>query len=70
MTTAQVTSTGISLSLAVLEQLGVREGDSLQVTETKDGLTLKKVDPIIEQQMEVARQVMADRFDVLRRLAE
>lgn len=70
MTTAQVTSTGISLPLAMLEQLGMREGDSLQVTATQDGVTLRKVDPVVEQQMAVARQVMNDRFDVLRRLAE
>lgn len=70
MTTIRVTESGVALSQDILAQMGVIAGDSLQVIATADGLNLKKVDPVVEEQMRVARQIMDKRHDVLRRLAE
>jgi putative addiction module antidote len=70
MTTIRVTESGVALSQDILAQMGVIAGDNLQVIATADGLNLKKVDPVVEEQMRVARQIMDKRHDVLRRLAE
>jgi hypothetical protein len=48
----------------------MRAGDQVEVVRTNDGLTLKKLDQVVAQQMEVAKSIMEKRRDVLRRLAE
>jgi putative addiction module antidote len=70
MTVVRVTESGIALSQDILAQMGVTAGDELQIVATADGLNLKKVDPVVEEQMRVARKIMEKRHDVLRRLAE
>jgi putative addiction module antidote len=70
MTTIRVTESGVALSQDILAQMGVIAGDNLQVIATADGLNLKKVDPVVEEQMLVSRKIMDKRHDVLRRLAE
>ena len=70
MTTVRVTEAGVQLSSEMLEQFGMRAGDDLQVITTPDGINLKKVLAPPGDQLEVAKQVMDRRYEVLRRLAE
>ena len=62
--------TGIILPKDVLEKLQLSQGDVLYLLETKDGLTLTPYDPGFASQREVAKQLMAKRRNVLRKLAE
>lgn len=70
MTTLRVTDSGVLISPDILERLGMHTGDELHLIETGDGFNLKKTDAIVAHQMDVAKQVMEKRRDVLRRLAE
>ncbi len=54
----------------LLSKLDLREGDTLHVVESPDGLRLKRADPDFERQMEEARSVMRRRRPVLRELAK
>ncbi len=68
--TAIGNSTGVILPKEILEKLRVAKGDTVFVTETKDGIELKAYDPIVARQMEVAERVMRKHRNVLRKLAE
>jgi antitoxin component of MazEF toxin-antitoxin module len=70
MTTARVTELGVELPLTLLGQTGIQVGDDLQVTTANGEVTLRKVDPEVANQVGVAKQIMKERSDVLRRLAE
>ena len=63
-------SVGVVLPKELLAKLGLREGDTLHVVESPDGLRLKRADPDFERQMEVAREVMRRRRAALRELAK
>jgi putative addiction module antidote len=73
-TTVKVTSignsTGIILSKEILTKLRVEKGDQLFVTETPDGIELSAYRPDFAEKMEVAKKIMRENRDVLRRLAE
>lgn len=63
-------SEGVILPKELLSKLNLHAGDSLEVVETSDGLSLKPVDDSFERQMEAARKVM-DKYKVaLQKLAE
>jgi len=47
-----------------------RFGDNLYVTQTHDGIELRRFDPEYEEDMAIAERVMSEDRDVLRRLAE
>lgn len=68
--TAIGNSTGVILPKDILEKLRVSRGDTVFVSETKDGIELKTYDPVFARQMEIAEKVMKKHRDVLRRLAE
>ncbi|GGE13285.1 transcriptional regulator [Polymorphobacter glacialis] len=68
--TAIGNSAGIILSKDILAQLGVEKGDSLSVVRTPNGIELSPYDPTFDEQMEVARGVMARYRDALRELAK
>lgn len=70
MITARVTESGVTLSHDVLREAGVVVGDDLQVIATDAGISLRKVDRSVSEQVELAKQIMETRHDVLRRLAE
>ncbi|MEM9351589.1 MAG: AbrB/MazE/SpoVT family DNA-binding domain-containing protein [Planctomycetota bacterium] len=74
MTTVKITkignSVGIVLPKEVLERLRVGQGDQLHITEAPDGVTLTPYDAELQRQMETAEQVMRERRNVLRKLAE
>ncbi|MBA3879282.1 MAG: AbrB/MazE/SpoVT family DNA-binding domain-containing protein [Sphingobium sp.] len=63
-------STGVILPKEVLARLRVSLGDELSVIETPDGVALSRTDAEFEDQMAVAREVMARRRNALRELAK
>ena len=63
-------SVGVILPKEVLARLKVGKGDSLFVTELPDGVTLRPYDAEFAEQMEVAREIMRKRRNVLRELAK
>jgi len=73
-TTVKVTSignsVGIILSKEIMARLHVEKGDQLFVTETPDGFQLTPYRPDFAEKMEIARKIMRENRDVLRRLAE
>ncbi|WP_263350174.1 AbrB/MazE/SpoVT family DNA-binding domain-containing protein [Acidicapsa acidisoli] len=63
-------SAGIVLPKEILSHMHVQKGDSLYITQTRDGIHLVPYDEAFAAQMDVAREVMRDNRDVLRKLAE
>jgi putative addiction module antidote len=63
-------SAGIVLPKELLSHMNVRKGDSLYITKTQDGIRLVPYEESFAAQMEVARDVMRENRDVLRKLAE
>ena len=61
--TAIGNSAGVILPKELMARLRVEKGDELYAVETPDGVRLTT-------QMEVAEQIMRDRRDLLRKLAE
>jgi len=68
--TAIGNSTGLILPRELLEKLRVERGDELMVLETPDGIRLTPYDPDFAAQMEIAEDIMRERRDLLRKLAE
>ncbi|MGF7007442.1 AbrB/MazE/SpoVT family DNA-binding domain-containing protein [Aminobacter sp. BE322] len=63
-------SEGVILPKEVLDRHNLRAGDTLEIIESKDGLTLKPTDDVFERQMEAASKFM-DKYKVaLQKLAE
>lgn len=63
-------SIGVTLPKELLQRLRVSKGDTLYVTETPNGVEISPYDPEFAKQMDVAEEVMRERRDVLRKLAE
>lgn len=63
-------SAGVVLPRELLARLRVEKGDTLFVTETPDGIKLMPHDPVFEQRMQVAEDLMREDRDVLRRLSQ
>jgi putative addiction module antidote len=64
-------STGVILPKELLARLGVKQGDSVYVTETQDGgLKLASRDPEFERGMEIARKAMGKYRNALAELAK
>lgn len=63
-------SAGVILPKEMMERLKLDRGDTLHVHETPSGYEISPYDPELERQMEVARLVMREHRDVLRKLAE
>ncbi len=74
MATVKITtvgsSAGIVLPKEIMAKLRVEKGDTLYITETPDGIQLTPYDPDFDQKMKVARRIMRENRDVLRRLAK
>jgi putative addiction module antidote len=60
----------VILPKETLAKLRVDRGDTLYMTDTANGIELSPYNPEFARQMEVARQVMAENRDVLRKLAK
>lgn len=63
-------SAGIVLSKEVLSHLNVEKGDMLFVSKTPYGIQLTPYEEEFVQQMEVARKIMRENREALRKLAE
>ena len=63
-------STGVVLPKEILAKLRVEKGDSLYVHETPNGIELTPYDPEFADQLEVAKRVMRENRNLLRKLAE
>lgn len=63
-------SVGMILPKEVLARLKLEKGDTVFLTETPDGLTVRPYDPAFESQMEAARTIMKKRRAVLHELAK
>ena len=63
-------SVGVILPKELLAKLGVGKGDTLYAIDQPEGVKLTVADPEFEAQMEVAREVMKRRYNVLRELAK
>ena len=63
-------SAGVILPKELLARLRVEKGDEIYALETPDGIRLTTYDPVLAAQMEVAEQVMRERRDLLRKLAD
>ncbi len=74
MTTLKITSIGNSVGVIlpkeVLALLNADKGDTLFVSRAADGVVLSTYDPKLARQMEVARKVMRENRDALKKLAE
>ena len=69
--TAVSASSGIVLPKAALARLGVKEGDTLYLTEAPDGaFRLTPYDPDFARQMALAEEIMHDNREMLRALAK
>ncbi|MBX5157420.1 MULTISPECIES: AbrB/MazE/SpoVT family DNA-binding domain-containing protein [unclassified Rhizobium] len=63
-------SEGIIISKEVLDRLGLKTGDSLEMQVENGGITLKPTDEDLSRQLEAARYFM-DKYKVaLKKLAE
>jgi putative addiction module antidote len=62
-------SVGVILPKELLGKLGVGKGDTVYAIDTPDGVRLSTAEPDFEAQMEVARQIMKERWAVLRELS-
>jgi putative addiction module antidote len=63
-------SVGVILPKEVLALLKVEKGDTLYLTESPDGMRITPHDPVFEDQMQTARDIMKSRRAVLRELAK
>lgn len=74
MNTIKVTDIGDSINFVVpktmLGRLQVGDGDSIQITETANGVELTACDVELAQQLVVAEKIMHKREELLRKLAE
>jgi putative addiction module antidote len=63
-------SVGVILPKEALSRLKVEKGDSVFLTEDKDGFRITPFDPEFEKAMDSARKVMKRRRNALRELAK
>jgi putative addiction module antidote len=63
-------SAGIILPKETLERLNLQKGDSLYLSENRQGFRLVRFNEEFSAQMEAAREVMRENRDVLKSLAE
>ncbi len=68
--TAIGNSAGVILPKELLEKLRASKGDTLSVTETKNGINLSAFDDQIDRQMEIANRIMRENRNLLKKLAE
>ena len=63
-------SLGVVLPKDVIDQLKVKEGDSLDVLPTDTGVTLSVSDEEVDKLMQMAERIMDENREVLRALAK
>jgi putative addiction module antidote len=63
-------SVGALIPQETLAALNVNEGDTLYLTEAPDGFRVTPYDPVFEEQMKIARDIMKRDRNLLRALAK
>ena len=63
-------STGAIFPKEILQALGVGQGDTLFPVRTPNGIELRRSDPEFVEEMELAREIMRERRNVVRELAK
>jgi putative addiction module antidote len=63
-------STGAVFPKELLQELGVRQGDTLFPVRTPNGIELRRSDPEFIEEMELAREIMRKDRAILRELAK
>ena len=63
-------STGAVFPKELLQDLGVRQGDTLYPVRTPNGVELRRADPEFIEEMELARKIMREDRAILRELAK
>lgn len=63
-------SVGVVLPKELLTRLNLAEGDTLHAIETPEGLTLTRLDPDSQEQLEMGREIMRRYHNVMRELAK
>ena len=63
-------STGLILPKELLARLGLQQGESVSVTETPDGLAIRRGDETFDKGMEIARKAMKTYRNTLKELAK
>lgn len=63
-------SVGVILPRELVSKLRVKQGDTLYVVETPNGIELTPYKPSFARQMDAAEELMRDNRDVLRKLAQ
>lgn len=63
-------STGAVFPKELLQELGARQGDTLIVTRTPQGIELRMGNPEFEEEMRLAREIMREDRNILRELAK
>jgi putative addiction module antidote len=63
-------SVGVVLPKEILAKLRVGKGDTLFVSETRDGIELRAYDEEFADDMAAAERIMRDNRDLLRKLAK
>ncbi|MFB2551183.1 AbrB/MazE/SpoVT family DNA-binding domain-containing protein [Ensifer soli] len=63
-------SEGVIIPKEVLDRLGLKAGDELELTETKGGFAVQRSDDVVVEQLEAARHFMEKYKVALKKLAE
>lgn len=63
-------SVGVILPKEILAKLKLEKGDTLYLTDSPDGMRITPHDPVFQDQMRAARDIMKSRRAVLRELAK
>jgi death on curing protein len=63
-------SVALLFSKTSAASVGLRVGEFVMVSAAGSELMIRKCDPVVSRQLAIAKQVMEDRCEVLRRLAE
>ena len=63
-------STGVVIPKEMLQALGAQAGDALYPVRTPHGYELRRADPDFQEEMELPREIMRRRRNVLRELAK
>lgn len=73
-TTAKITKVGNSsaliLSKEIMSRFNLRQGDTVNLIETNDGLRLSPYDEKKSRQLDMARNIMRENRNMLKKLAE
>ncbi|MEQ8684278.1 MAG: AbrB/MazE/SpoVT family DNA-binding domain-containing protein [Imperialibacter sp.] len=63
-------SAGIILPKEIMARLQVKKGDTVAFIETPTGIEITKYNPEFDEEMTLARKVMGDYHNALKKLAE